>query len=76
MTTTTDSTTAHNLSAACGAWKNHNGTHAHDLCDGEIALPAPLDRCTCSCHTQPAPRVLATHKARRAALGFDWEPGL
>lgn len=37
-------------SAACGAWQNHDGEHAHQLCEGRVHLPAPDDVCACECH--------------------------
>lgn len=39
--------------AACGAWQHADGTNAHELCTGAVALPAPRDRCSCPCHVCP-----------------------
>jgi hypothetical protein len=39
-----------NLSAACGAWVDHGGQHAHSHCTGVVALPSPRSVCECGCH--------------------------
>ena len=43
-------TPGRNRSAACGAWREMDGTHAHTFCTGNVSLPPPDDRCTCPCH--------------------------
>jgi hypothetical protein len=40
-----------NRSAACGAWRNSDGSNAHRYCDGSVMLPAPRDKCSCPCHS-------------------------
>lgn len=41
---------ARNRSAACGAWRHLDDSHAHDSCPGTVNLPAPRDLCSCWCH--------------------------
>ena len=45
-----DGTIKLNLSAACGAWIDLDGSHAHRFCTGHVNLPPPLDVCECWCH--------------------------
>lgn len=39
-----------NRSVACGAWQHLNGNGGHEFCHGTVALPPPLDVCSCWCH--------------------------